>query len=74
MADGTSGERTPIVTRRTFLTRAAATAGVVVGSGVMMGVPTIWAQKLRDITLLQVGGSLLGDHRYRSPGDEGSWL
>ena len=57
MADGTSGQRTPIVTRRTFLTRAAATAGVVVGSGVMMGVPTIWAQKLRDITLLQVGGS-----------------
>jgi putative spermidine/putrescine transport system substrate-binding protein len=56
MADGTSRQRTPTVTRRTFLTGAAATAGAVVGSGVM-GVPTIWAQKLRDITLLQVGGS-----------------
>jgi putative spermidine/putrescine transport system substrate-binding protein len=57
MADGTSGQRTPMVTRRTFLSGAAATAGVVVGSGVMMGVPTIWAQKLKDIALLQVGGS-----------------
>jgi putative spermidine/putrescine transport system substrate-binding protein len=56
MADGTSEQRTPMVTRRTFFTGAAATAGAVVGSGVM-GVPTIWAQKLRDITLLQVGGS-----------------
>jgi putative spermidine/putrescine transport system substrate-binding protein len=45
-----------MVTRRTFLTGAAATAGAVVGSGVT-GVSTIWAQKLRDITLLQVGGS-----------------
>ena len=57
MAEGTSGQRTPIVTRRTFLTRAAATAGVVLGSGVMMGVPTIWAQKLRDITCCKSGGS-----------------
>ncbi len=57
MADGTSGQLTPLLTRRTFLTTAAATAGVIVGSGVMMGVPTIWAQKLRDITLFQVGGS-----------------
>jgi hypothetical protein len=56
MPDGTSAQRTPMVTRRTFLTRAVATAGAVVGS-VVMGVPTIWAQKLRDITLLQVGGS-----------------
>jgi putative spermidine/putrescine transport system substrate-binding protein len=57
MADGTSAQRTPLVTRRTFLTGTAATAGVVVGSGVMMGVPTIWAQKLKDIALLHVGGS-----------------
>ena len=55
MADGTPGQRKPGVTRRPFLTRAA--AGVIASSGVMMGVPTIWAQKLRDITLLHVGGS-----------------
>jgi putative spermidine/putrescine transport system substrate-binding protein len=57
MANGTSGQRTPMVTRRTFLTGAAATAGVVLGSGLMVGIPTIWAQKLKGITLLQVGGS-----------------
>ena len=57
MADGTLRQRTPMVTRRTFLTKAAATAGVMAGSGVVIGVPTIWAQKLKDITLLQVGGS-----------------
>ena len=32
-------------------------AGVAAGSGVVIGVPTIWAQKLTDITLTQVGGS-----------------
>jgi putative spermidine/putrescine transport system substrate-binding protein len=30
---------------------------LVVGSGLVTGFPTIWAQKLQDITLLQVGGS-----------------
>jgi putative spermidine/putrescine transport system substrate-binding protein len=57
MADGTPEQRTSRVTRRTFLKGVAATAGVVTGSGVVIGVPTIWAQKLKDISLLQVGGS-----------------
>ena len=43
--------------RRTVLKGAAATAGAAVGSGAITGCPTIWAQNIRDITLLQVGGS-----------------
>lgn len=57
MADGIPRQHTPKITRRTFLKRVAATAGMVAGSGAAIGVPTIWAQKLRDISLLQVGGS-----------------
>jgi putative spermidine/putrescine transport system substrate-binding protein len=56
MADDRSGHHTSVVTRRTFLAGAAATAGIITGAG-GIGVPTIWAQKLRDITLLHVGGS-----------------
>lgn len=43
--------------RRQILKGAAATAGLAVGSGAIKGFPTIWAQNLKDITLLQVGGS-----------------
>jgi putative spermidine/putrescine transport system substrate-binding protein len=57
MADGIPRQHTPKITRRTFLKRVAATAGMVAGSGAAIGVPTIWAQKLKDISLLQVGGS-----------------
>jgi putative spermidine/putrescine transport system substrate-binding protein len=57
MAEGSPGQRQPRVTRRTFLTGAAAAAGFATGSGLVTGVPTIWAQKLKEITLLQVGGS-----------------
>lgn len=45
------------VSRRKVLKGAAATAGLAAGSGAISGFPTIWAQNLRDITLLQVGGS-----------------
>jgi putative spermidine/putrescine transport system substrate-binding protein len=57
MVDKTPGQHQPRVSRRTILKRAAAAAGVVAGSGLVRGFPTIWAQKLKDITLLQVGGS-----------------
>jgi putative spermidine/putrescine transport system substrate-binding protein len=43
--------------RRSVLKGAAATAGVAAGSGTLGGFPTIWAQNIKDITLLQVGGS-----------------
>ena len=42
-------------TRRAFLKGAAAAGGVAAGSGVMAGFPTIWAQNLKDVTILQVG-------------------
>ena len=42
--------------RRSLLATAGlATAGVAAGSGAITGFPTIWAQKIRNITLRQVG-------------------
>jgi putative spermidine/putrescine transport system substrate-binding protein len=57
MVQGTPGPRPSRLTRRTFLKGAAASTGLVAGSGWVTGFPTIWAQNLKDITLLQVGGS-----------------
>ena len=57
MVQSTPGPSPSRVTRRTFLKGVAASAGWVAGSGWVTGFPTIWAQKLKDITLLQVGGS-----------------
>jgi putative spermidine/putrescine transport system substrate-binding protein len=45
------------LTRRQVLKGAAATAGVMAGSGALGGFPTIWAQNIKDIKLVQVGGS-----------------
>jgi putative spermidine/putrescine transport system substrate-binding protein len=36
---------------------AAAGAGLAVGSGLVRGFPTVWAQNIKDIKLVQVGGS-----------------
>src|ERR1700730_6163179 len=44
-------------TRRQVMKVAAAGAGVALGSGLVRGFPTIWAQNLKDIKLVQVGGS-----------------
>jgi putative spermidine/putrescine transport system substrate-binding protein len=44
-------------TRRKVMKAAAAGAGVALGSGLVRGFPTIWAQNLKDITLLHVGES-----------------
>ena len=43
--------------RREVLKGAAAAAGLAAGSGALGGFPTIWAQNIKDVTLLQVGGS-----------------
>ena len=43
--------------RRSVLKGAAAGAGLAAGSGALTGFPTIWAQNIKDVTLLQVGGS-----------------
>lgn len=45
------------VTRRALLKGMASVAGVAIGSGAITGFPTVWAQKIKDITLVQVGGS-----------------
>lgn len=45
------------VTRRTVLTGAAAVTGAALGSGTITGFPTIWAQNIKDVTLLHVGSS-----------------
>ncbi|HZA67516.1 MAG TPA: hypothetical protein VE592_11235, partial [Geminicoccaceae bacterium] len=56
---GTAGTTPPAksLSRRTLLRGAAATAGLAAGSGAIQGFPTIWAQNIKDVTLLQVGGS-----------------
>ncbi|MDF1586915.1 ABC transporter substrate-binding protein [Marinimicrococcus flavescens] len=45
------------LTRRRLLQTSAATAGAAVGSGLVTGFPTVWSQKLKDVTLLHVGSS-----------------
>src|SRR5579864_1293789 len=45
------------ITRRRLLKGAAAAAGAVTGSGLVRGFPTIWAQNIKDVKLVQAGGS-----------------
>jgi len=44
-------------TRRSVMKAAAAGSGLALGSGLVQGFPTIWAQNLKNIKLVQVGGS-----------------
>ncbi len=59
MVDATSGGNGKSgLTRRGLLQGvAAAGAGAAIGSGAITGFPTIWAQNVKDITLVHVGGS-----------------
>src|SRR5262249_7000091 len=50
-------ERKNKIRRRQILNAAAAGAGLAVGSGLVRGFPTIWAQNIKDIKVVQVGGS-----------------
>lgn len=43
--------------RRQVLRAAAGGAGLAAGSGLIRGFPTIWAQNIKDIKLVQIGGS-----------------
>lgn len=43
------------VSRRSFIKGAAAVGGTAIGSGAVTGFPTIWAQNIKDVTILQVG-------------------
>src|SRR5467141_1581011 len=43
------------ITRRRLLKSSAALTGLAGGSGVLTGFPTIWAQDIKDVTLLHAG-------------------
>jgi len=43
------------ISRRGFLQGASAAAGLAVGSDAIRGFPTIWAQNVKDVTLLHAG-------------------
>ena len=45
------------VSRRRVLKGAAGLAGAAIGSGLVKGFPTIWAQNIKDVTLTHVGMS-----------------
>ncbi len=51
--DGTTGT----TSRRRILTGAATVAGAAIGTAAVRGFPTIWAQNIKDITLIHIGGS-----------------
>lgn len=43
------------ISRRNLLKGAAAVTGAAVGSGLVTGFPTIWAQNIKDVTITHVG-------------------
>jgi putative spermidine/putrescine transport system substrate-binding protein len=45
------------IDRRRLLKGAAGVAGAALGSGMIKGFPTIWAQNIKDVTLTHVGMS-----------------
>jgi putative spermidine/putrescine transport system substrate-binding protein len=49
--------RSRTTSRRHILRGAAASAGAAFGLGAVRGFPTIWAQNIKDITLVHIGGS-----------------
>ncbi len=57
MTKAAEEKRKSKIKRRQVLNVAAAGAGLAVGSGLVRGFPTVWAQNIKDIKLVQVGGS-----------------
>src|SRR5436190_11658635 len=43
--------------RRRFLKTAALTAGAAATTGLIDGFPLVWSQNIKDVKLMQVGGS-----------------
>jgi putative spermidine/putrescine transport system substrate-binding protein len=54
--DNTTGNG-PTASRRRVLKHAVAGVGVALGAGAVTGFPTIWAQSIKDVTLIHIGGS-----------------
>jgi putative spermidine/putrescine transport system substrate-binding protein len=53
----TSDRNGSAISRRTILKSAAIGVGATIGSGATTGFPTIWAQNIKDVTLVHIGGS-----------------
>ncbi len=47
----------PNVSRRRFLKTAGTVTGAAAGSGTITGFPLVWSQNIKDVKLVQVGGS-----------------
>lgn len=43
------------ISRRDLLKGAAAVTGAAVGSGIVTGFPTVWAQNIKDVTITHIG-------------------
>ena len=56
MSNASDNRRTG-TTRRLVLRGAAAVAGAAIGSDALRGFPTIWAQDIKDVTLIHIGGA-----------------
>jgi putative spermidine/putrescine transport system substrate-binding protein len=47
----------PGPSRRRLMKGAVAGVGVAIGSGAVTGFPTIWAQNIKDVTIINIGGA-----------------
>jgi putative spermidine/putrescine transport system substrate-binding protein len=57
VADGDTRESNlTVMPRRRLLRGAAALAGAAIGSGALRDFPTVWAQNVKDVTLIHIGG------------------
>jgi putative spermidine/putrescine transport system substrate-binding protein len=52
-----SGRSKATTSRRQVLRGVAAVAGAAIASGAVRGFPTIWAQNIKDVTLIHIGGA-----------------
>lgn len=57
MSNSIADEEVGLLSRRGVLKGTAGLAGAAAGSGALGGFPTIWAQNIKDITLIHIGGS-----------------
>ena len=55
MIPTTAGSSDGALTRRRWLQHMAASVGVAIGGTAVWGVPTIWAQNIKNVTLRQFG-------------------
>ena len=66
MSKANPGAKGGMLTRRQVLKSAAAGAGLGVGSGLIGGFPTVWAQNVKDVTLVHMAGPTRRSRRSAS--------